>query len=1024
MTANIDPRHIEAVIFDLDGVVTDTAVVHELAWRQAFAPTVGGAPMTAYEYRRYVDGRARMDGIAAFLAARNVELPVGSPDDEPGKPTHFGIAGLKDQIFRESLTTAGVRSFPTTVELVHHLQTIGLATAVFSASCNAEAVLDAAGLGSLFPVRVDGVVAREQGLASKPAPDMLLETARRLGIGPRRIAVIEDSLAGIEAARAGGFGLAIGIDRTGSATLDADLTVRDAADITMLSIGGNPWTLAFEDYEPGEQQLRESLLGLGNGYLSIRASLPQSTVGGPHYPGTYLAGIYNRLSDDIGDRQTSHESLVRTPDWLPLMIQTGTSWFDIDNSELLSYRQELSLRRAVLTEHFSYCDDLGHIVDVRNRRFVGMHSSHVCALEVTVTPRNFSGDIRIRTAIDHDVRNSLVQRYAGLANKHLELVQSTTRDDGLLAVVTRTTQSHIDIAVAAATTIDCDAAWDTPRDSNGMLSRDATIPVTTGESVRIRKIAAIYTSRDHAISEPLEAAVQAVGDARFDALLERHDIEWKHLWRQIGIDTGGRDDGQRILRLHLLQLLQAVSPNGADLDAGVPARIHGEAYRGHIFWDELFVLPVLNLRNPSLTRGLLLYRYRRLDQARRTAQAAGYAGALYPWQSGSDGREESPTWHLNPQSGHWVPDPSRLAHHSGLAVAYNVWQYFEATGDISFLTQYGAEMLAEIARFWASRAVLDDATGRFHIRGIIGPDEFHSGYPHAPHLGIDDNAYVNVMAVWALLRALEALRIIPRRDRSALLESLGLTSADLSQWDDITHEMYVPFHDGVISQFDGFESLQELDWATYRSTYPNLQRLDRILEAEGKDVNSYQVSKQADVLMLFYLLSADELRALLERLGYPIAGDTITRTIDYYLARTSHGSTLSALVNAWVLARANREDAATYFRQVLLSDVADIQGGTTGEGLHLAAIAGSIDLVQRCFTGIEMRGGTLVVGAQWPQPLGVLGFSIQFRGHLLTLSVHGREVDIASAPGDCPPIPIQCRGRTTMLHCGGSVRLG
>jgi trehalose/maltose hydrolase-like predicted phosphorylase len=236
--------------------------------------------------------------------------------------------------------------------------------------------------------------------------------------------------------------------------------------------------------------------------------------------------------------------------------------------------------------------------------------------------------------------------------------------------------------------------------------------------------------------------------------------------------------------------------------------------------------------------------------------------------------------------------------------------------------------------------------------------------------------------------------------------------------------MFVPFHDGVISQFRGFETLRELDWAAYRSNYPNLQRLDRILEAEGDDVNRYQVSKQADVLMLFYLLTSDELRPLLDRLGYPILGETITRTIDYYLARTSHGSTLSAVVNAWVLARAHRDDAAVYFRQVLLSDVADIQGGTTGEGLHLAAMAGSIDLIQRCFTGIETRGGTLIVGAQWPQPLGVLGFSIQFRGHVLALRVQGREVEITSEAGHCPPIPIECRGRTTMLHCGGSVTVG
>ncbi|MCE5289726.1 MAG: HAD-IA family hydrolase [Nocardiaceae bacterium] len=1023
MTANIDPRYIDGVIFDLDGVLVDTAVTHARAWRRAFAQLFPDSPMTSDEYHRYVDGRNRLDGIAAFLTARGQELPVGLPDDEPGKPTHFGIANLKNQLFHEELAANGVRTFPATVELVRQLQATGLATGVFSASRNAEAVLEAAGLTSLFRVRVDGVVAADLGLTGKPSPDLLLETARRLGKQPRRIAVVEDSIAGIEAARAGGFGLSIGIERTGAAPLGADLTVYDAADITVLSIGGTPWTLAFEGYEPRQRRLRESLLGLGNGYLSTRASFPVCSPGGPHYPGTYIAGIYNRLTDEISGRETANESLVKVPDWLPLTIQTGTSWFDIDNAQLLFFRQELSLRRAVLTARFAYCDDLGHIVEVQSRRITAMNAPHLCAVDMVVTPKNFSGDVRIRTGIRHDVRNSLVERYRALSDKHLDHVRSVSPADGVLAVETRSTQSHIDIAVATRTTIDRAADWDVPHDADGFFSQEATIRLSAGESFRLCKVAAIYTSRDRAISEPFEAAVQAVGDAQFDTLLAGHELAWRHIWRQIGIDTGGRDDGQRILRLHLLQLVQALSPNSADLDAGVPARLHGEAYRGHIFWDELFVAPVLNLRNPSLTRAVLLYRYRRLDAARQIARASGYSGALYPWQSGSDGREESQTWHLNPQSGRWSPDASHLAHHAGIAVAYNVWQYFEATADISFLTQYGAEMLVEIARFWVSRTVRDDDTGRFHIRGIIGPDEFHSGYPDAPHAGIDDNAYINVMAVWVILRALEALHTIARRDRVALLESLGITSSDLGQWHEVTHEMYVPFHDGVLSQFEGFASLQELDWDAYRERYPNTQRLDRILDAEGDDVNRYQVTKQADVLMLFYLLSSDELRSMLDRLGYPIDAETITRTIDYYVARTSHGSTLSAIVHTWVLARANRDDAAGFFRQVLFADVADLQGGTTGEGLHLAAIAGSIDLVQRCFTGIEMRGGTLIVGAQWPVPLGVLGFSIQYSGHVLNLRVRDREVEITSQPGDCPPIPVECRGRTTMLHCGGSIRL-
>lgn len=238
---------------------------------------------------------------------------------------------------------------------------------------------------------------------------------------------------------------------------------------------------------------------------------------------------------------------------------------------------------------------------------------------------------------------------------------------------------------------------------------------------------------------------------------------------------------------------------------------------------------------------------------------------MYPWQSGSDGSEVSQQLHLNPRSGRWTPDPSDRAHHVGLAVAYNAWHYYQVTGDRQYLVDCGAELLVEIARFWVGLAKLDDSRGRYLIRGVIGPDEFHSGYPGNEYDGIDNNAYTNVMAVWVILRAMEALDLLPLTDRRHLIEKLGLTTQERDQWDDVSRRMFVPFHDGVISQFEGYSELAELDWDHYRHRYGNIQRLDRILEAEGDSVNNYQASKQADALMLLYLLSSDELIGLLAR---------------------------------------------------------------------------------------------------------------------------------------------------------------
>ena len=323
----------------------------------------------------------------------------------------------------------------------------------------------------------------------------------------------------------------------------------------------------------------------------------------------------------------------------------------------------------------------------------------------------------------------------------------------------------------------------------------------------------------------------------------------------------------------------------------------------------------------------------------------------------------------------------------------------------------------------ARRTSYDEERERYSIRGVIGPDEFHSGYPDAPYDGIDNNAYTNVMAVWVIMRAFDALNLLPLPNRLDLLETLGLHTDELAHWDEVSRQMYVPFHDGVISQFEGYGELEELDWDRYRRQYGNIQRLDRILEAENDDVNRYKASKQADALMLLYLLSLSELRELLDRLGYRFVPDQVPKMVDYYLARTSHGSTLSGVVHTWVLARANRDRAMEYFQQALKSDVSDIQGGTTSEGIHLAAMAGSVDLMQRCFTGLETRSNRIILSPHWPESLGVLAIPIHYRGLHLHLRVSGKGVIISVDPRDAAAgIEVECRGRVVQLMPGTTVR--
>jgi trehalose/maltose hydrolase-like predicted phosphorylase len=748
------------------------------------------------------------------------------------------------------------------------------------------------------------------------------------------------------------------------------------------------WTWEYEGYDPAGERLRESLCTLGNGYFATRGAVPESRAGLVHYPATYAAGVYNRLESTVAGRRVVNEDLVNLPNWLLLQFRlrfadgSAGPWFSPDTRQPLDHRHSLDLRRATLTRTFRFRDDEAGVLGVEQVRLVHMADPHLAALRTVVTAEEWSGELEVESVIDGDVTNGNVHRYRSLNRHHLARVRADASADDVTWLSCRTSTSDIGIGMAARTV----AVGQPPVSSELRPSRHRAVhrlvvPVAPDRPAVVDKIVALHTSRDPAISDPLGAAVDRVTTATgFPALVDSHVAAWAGLWRGADVQVPG--EAGRVLRLHLFHVLQTLSPHTADLDVGVPARgLHGEAYRGHVFWDELFVLPYLNLHFPEVSRALLNYRHRRLPRACRAAAEMGQAGAKYPWQSGSDGREETQQLHLNPRSGRWLPDNSRLQHHVGSAIAYNVWQYCEASGDTEYLHTKGAEMLLQIARFWADRAEFAPGLGRYRIRGVVGPDEYHDSYPDAARPGLDDNTYTNVTAAWVLSHALDLVRRLPAWRRQELFERLELDSGELPKWEEVSRRLRVPFHHGVISQFDGYGDLTELDWDAYRTRYDSIRRLDRILEAEGDSVNRYQASKQADVLMLGYLFSTAELRALFHRLGYDVDDEVWRRTVDYYLQRTSHGSTLSGLVHGLVLARARRADAWSYVHEALEADIADIQGGTTGEGIHLGAMAGTLDLVQRGLTGLETREDALCLD---PVPLPALseyGFSLRYRGH-------------------------------------------
>ncbi len=762
------------------------------------------------------------------------------------------------------------------------------------------------------------------------------------------------------------------------------------------------WDWEYHEWNPQEEKLRETLCTLGNGYFATRGAREETSVAPDRYAGTYLGGGFNRAETLIQGKIIENEDLVNWPDWTSLSIRlNGGDWFSMDKVEILKFHQQLNMERGFLKRSIIFrTQELE--TELITKRFVSMANPHIAGISWSVTALNWEGDIEVKSMIDGSVLNHGVARYRQLNGKHLEVLDSGIVTEDSTYILARTLQSQITMGIVART-----RAYE-KNDFLPLERRNYQEKERVGQLLKfkcrkqhtlcIEKIVTIFTSHDFAISHPLLAAKKLSSGCRtFKQLLHEHQDQWKFLWDRFNISLKEMKEENKILRLHIFHLLQTVSHNSIGRDVSVPSRgLHGEAYRGHIFWDETFIFPFIYYRMPELARSLLMYRYRRLDEARRLACEEGLSGAMYPWQSGSDGREESQVLHLNPESGNWIPDHTHRQRHINGAIVYNIHKYFQVTNDREFISLYGAEIILEIAQFWVDLAQFNPIKERYEIRGVVGPDEFHTKYPEDECLGLNNNAYTNYMASWSIRRALEILQALAATRRLELLDRVKVTEGDLVTWEHVSRNIFIPFiNDELISQFEGYENLQDFNWNKYREMYADLQRLDRILEAEGDSVNRYKINKQGDVLMLFYLFGQEELIDGLKWMGYDFRPEFVTKNIQYYLNHSSSGSSLSRIVHAWVLARSDRKNSWSVFQEALKSDIADIQGGTTSEGIHLGAMSGTVDIVQRCFTGMEMNQGVLWFNPQLPLELKGIELVLRYHGHWLTVKVDHENLRIS-----------------------------
>lgn len=786
--------------------------------------------------------------------------------------------------------------------------------------------------------------------------------------------------------------------------------------------------MRFDEWNPGEQSTREALCTTGNGYFATRGAMEEEKADRVHYPGTYLAGGYNRMKSEVAGKTIENEDLVNWPNWLfTTFRREGKGWFGIHDVEVLEFMQALDLHNGVFSKKIRFRDKEGRESLLESSRFVSMNDMHLAALQWTLTPLNWSGRVRLHTGIDGSVENTGVERYRQLNGRHLQILDSGPWDEETMFMDVVTRRSKIRMVQTARVRLFKDGHRHKIEPEKILrkdyVAREFELNCEKGKSYTIEKMVSLFTSRDPAIFEPFQDSLvhnKRLGD--FEQALKSHGRTLSRMWERADILMQKENEHQLIVRLHIFHLLQTISSNTVDMDVGIPSRgLHGEAYRGHIFWDELFIFPYLNFHFPHIARALLMYRFRRMDEAKQMAGEAGFRGAMFPWQSGSNGREESQVIHLNPKSGRWIPDETHLQRHINSAIAFNVWQYFEISNDLDFLNYYAAEMILNIALLWSDIAHYNKDRDRYEIHGVVGPDEYHTRYPGAEEPGLKNNAYTNFMAAWVLMTACEIIEMLDSRIVGDLKGKLQVPDSETGRWKEIAGKMYIPFHEGkIISQFEGYEDLKEFNWEEYTEKYGDIMRLDRILEKENDSPNNYKASKQADVLMLFYLFSSDELCRIMNKLGYDFSPEDIPGNIEYYDNRTSNGSTLSELIHSWVQVRSDRTRSWKSFMNALMSDYRDIQGGTTGEGIHLGAMAGTVDLVQRCFSGLEVRDHVLWFNPSLPDPLKTTAFRIRFRGYWIGVSIDHENLVITLDHGCNDEIKIGVVDRKYTFSAGDS----
>ena len=709
------------------------------------------------------------------------------------------------------------------------------------------------------------------------------------------------------------------------------------------------WKVTEETFEPENQHHKETIFTIGNGYLSTRGAFEEG------YPddrrATFIHGVFDHVP-------LVFTELANAPDWLPLHLYLNGERFSLDGGTVEHFERHLDLRTGVLTRSIRWCSSSGDRATLVFERFASMADEHLLGVRCQVTP-DFDGQVEIRASLNGNMDND------GFAHWHW--VNQGERN-GAYYLHNRTRATDIDVALAMRLLSEVESSNDF-WDAQNVPTLRMSFPAKRGEPISVAKFVGIATSRD--TEDPAGMAVDHVSTAQnWESALESHRQAWAREWERCDVQIEGDEEAQLAIRFNLFQLLIAAPHHDNHVNIGAKT-LSGFGYRGHSFWDtEIFMLPLFIYTAPEIARNLLDYRYERLPGARKKAQANGFEGAQFPWESADTGEEVTPTWvpHYADRTKLiriWTGD---IEIHISADVAYAAHLYWQVTGDEAWFVDKGAELILDTAKFWSSRAEWNDETKQYEFNDVIGPDEYHDH--------VDNNFYTNRMARWNLQTALDVLKWLRENASSKaeeLTQRLELTPELLTKWRDVLTRIYLPVRsDGLIEQFEGYFERREVDLASLEPRDISVQALFGI---EG--CNETQILKQPDVLMLQYLLR-DEFTDEQIRVNY-----------DYYTARTdhTHGSSLGPSIQAIMACEVDKpDDAYEHFIRAVRADLRDVRHNA-GDGIHGASAGGTWQAVVFGFGGLRVTPEGWSTTPRLPKHWKRFSFRFSHRGELQIVEI-------------------------------------